>query len=100
MSTSSLICDCLVLDQAPLARFEDAVAGWLDDRADNAPSANNSNAQRDLRGNVSGGESSVNPFEYLGSLDGCEDGDNDQIYVRTRCYAPTLGRFLPRDPSP
>ncbi len=44
------------------------------------------------------GESSVNVFRYVGPLGRRFDPDEPELYVRPRCHAPALGRFLPRDP--
>jgi hypothetical protein len=40
------------------------------------------------------------PFRYIGRLGyHNNDDDLDSHFVRTRCHAPALGRFLPRDPA-
>lgn len=37
-------------------------------------------------------------YRYRGSLRYYNADDLEPSYVRPRCYAPTLGRFMPRDP--
>ena len=44
------------------------------------------------------GEASVSIFRHVGTL-GRFDPDAPPLYVRTRHFAPALGRFLPRDPA-
>jgi len=46
---------------------------------------------------VSDCESAGNVFRYVGPLGRRFDPDDPQLYVRSRCFAPTLGRFMPRD---
>ncbi|HUP77904.1 MAG TPA: RHS repeat-associated core domain-containing protein, partial [Pirellula sp.] len=47
---------------------------------------------------VSSTGTTVNPFRYGGQYGYYTDVETNDIYIRARSYAPTLGRWLTRDP--
>ncbi len=47
---------------------------------------------------VSSTGTTVNPFRYVGQYGYYTDVETNDIYIRARSYAPTLGRWLTRDP--
>ena len=52
----------------------------------------------DSFGNINLSGATINPFSYVGRVGYYLDADTRTYYVRQRQYAPSLGRFLSRDP--
>ncbi len=97
-ATASVLVDEPIVDEIIMSEFEPKTTDIPIAVTDRGTAASESHSPVQRADNVSNDhEAGIQPYLYVSDSANDEHRSSEPLYVRPRCYAAQLARFLPRD---